>query len=54
MRNKYPLHNIKWDTNISYTILIKDKYSLHNINGDGNIIGPYTPRDVERDKYIWH
>ena len=35
----YLLQNIKWKTNISCTILIKDKYPLQNINSDGNIVG---------------
>jgi hypothetical protein len=36
----YLLHNIKWETNISYKILMGDKYPLQNINSDENIVGP--------------
>jgi len=39
MKDKYLLYNIKWGTDISYTILMRDKYPLHNINYDG-MVGP--------------
>jgi len=40
MRDKYLLLNIKWGTNISYIMLMKDKYLLHNINGDEIMVDP--------------
>jgi hypothetical protein len=39
VRDKYPPHNIQWETKISYTILTRDKYILHNINIDEDMVG---------------
>jgi len=40
IRDKYLLHNIKKETNISYTILKMNIYLLYNINGDKNMVDP--------------
>jgi hypothetical protein len=40
IRDKYLLHNIKRETNISYTILKMDRYLLYNINDDKNMVDP--------------
>ena len=40
INDRYLLHNIKWETNISCKILMRDKYPLQNINSNENIVGP--------------